>query len=129
MNNTCSCCSGKEYHRCCGLFLEQGKHAKTAEQLMRSRYTAYSLGGYGEYLMNTWLNASDLGLSVLQLNTSESNWSKLDILEKRQKGNEAIVEFKAHYSNDSGKVQTLHERSNFRRINGRWFYVSGEIFD
>jgi SEC-C motif-containing protein len=35
-----------------------------------------------------------------------------------------VVEFRAHYERD-GASGVLHERSNFRRHEGRWVYIDG----
>ena len=128
MAKICPCGSDKKFDRCCGRFLIDNKQAKTAEQLMRSRFTAYALGGYGDYLMSTWHHAESNGLSSALLDVSESKWVKLEVLDKSQKGDNAIVEFKAHHLDTSGQKGLLHERSEFIRINGRWLYVEGEIF-
>jgi SEC-C motif-containing protein len=128
MSDLCPCCSNKLFDRCCGRFLEQGHNAKTAEQLMRSRYTAYALGDHGDYLLNTWLNSESLGLTAGQLSSSEHEWTRLEVLAKSQHGDEAMVEFKAYHRDDSGTELVLHERSRFQRINGCWYYQSGEIF-
>ena len=118
----CPCESGKTYNTCCEP-AHNGSTAFTAEALMRSRYTAYVLG-LEDYLLKTWatetrpaaLNLSDdaqikwLGLHVKRVeNTSEST---------------AIVEFVAHYK-IGGKVERLHEISQFVRVDGCWYYLIG----
>ena len=129
MIELCPCCSGKKYADCCGRFLDSGSNAKTAEQLMRSRFTAYAMGGYGNYLMNTWLNAEAIGLNPALLNVTDGDWYQLEIITKSQTGNTAEVEFKAYYRDTSGSEQVLHERSEFQRIDGRWLYLQGQIFN
>ena len=49
----CSCGSGRAYAECCGRYLDGGEPPATAEQLMRSRYTAYALARE-DYLLATW---------------------------------------------------------------------------
>ena len=127
MSNNCPCCSGKAYNLCCGRFLDQGQFAKTAEQLMRSRYSAFALGGYGEYLLMTWQGAETMGMNSFQLSKREHDWCGLEIVDKSQSGNKAMVEFKAMFRNGTGEMETLHERSQFERVNSHWYYVSGEI--
>lgn len=129
MTISCPCCSGKKFKACCGRFLDSGQHARTAEQLMRSRFTAYALGGYGVYLMGTWLNSETLGLNPALLNVSDGDWYQLEIVRKSQKGDSAEVEFKAYYRDASGTEQVLHERSEFQRIAGQWYYVKGTLFN
>ena len=50
---TCVCGSGKNTTECCLALLEGVDLATSAEQLMRSRYTAYVLGK-DEYLLQSW---------------------------------------------------------------------------
>ena len=127
MVNNCPCCSKKSYVDCCGRFLEHGMTARTAEQLMRSRYSAFTLGGNGKYLLSTWLGADTLGMEAEELSESDVNWVRLEIIDKSQQGDNAIVEFKAYHRDEVNGEQVLHERSSFQRINGCWYYLSGDI--
>ena len=123
----CPCCSEKLFIRCCARFLINKQSAKTPEQLMRSRYSAYALGGYGQYLLDTWhpSTAKDLNASTLSIKIHD--WFKLEILTKSQKGDQANVEFKAYYFSEDGIVRTLHEKSFFQRISGCWLYVGASL--
>ncbi len=94
---------------------------------MRSRYSAYALGNYGDYLLQTWFPASAKGLTVKALSQRTTDWIKLDVLEKSQKGDKGVVEFNAWFIDDNGDKQVLHEKSVFQRTNGRWLYVGGEV--
>ena len=49
----CPCSSGATYDTCCGPLHAGQKAAATAEQLMRSRYSAFALG-LTDYLVETW---------------------------------------------------------------------------
>jgi len=49
----CPCGSGHAYSACCGRFIDQGLLPQTAEQLMRSRYTAFTQANE-PYLLATW---------------------------------------------------------------------------
>lgn len=139
MNNSkfCVCGKAKPYISCCSRFLDFAQHAKTAEQLMRSRYSAYAQGGYGEYLLKTWFPATTKGLTVESLSIRELNWCGLEIISKSQHGDEATVEFKAWYHSDQKdavdyrgqQCEFMHEHSVFTRVAGRWFYVGGKIFN
>lgn len=128
MNKSCICGSGKLFNKCCGRFLNQQQNAKTPEQLMRSRYSAYALGGYGEYLLKTWLPSMAQGLNVIDLSQKSNEWIRLDVLDKSQQGDNGMVEFKAYYLRDDNE-DCMHEKSIFKRIAGQWLYVGGEIAD
>ncbi len=123
----CLCGSGKGFDLCCGRFLKGGEKAKTPEQLMRSRYCAYALGGYGEYLLATWFPATARDLNAVDLSQKHLQWCRLEVLDKSQKGDEGMVEFKAFHLDADGKEQVMHEKSSFTRVAGRWFYVGGEV--
>ncbi len=125
----CPCGSDKTYDRCCGRFISGQEYAKTPEQLMRSRYSAYALGGHGRYLLDTWFPATARGLNEQMLDETEVKWLRLEVLERAQKGDKGSVEFKAYYRDEDapdGQV-ALHERSEFVRIQGRWLYVGGRV--
>jgi len=94
---------------------------------MRSRYTAYALGDHGEYLLATWAAESRKGLTAISLSEKTHEWVKLEILDSSQKGNDGIVEFKAYYKAEDGSLNVLHEKSRFKRIDRRWYYVDGEV--
>jgi len=119
--------SGKPFKKCCERFLSGIANATTTRQLMRSRYTAYALGNYGEYLLATWLPETSKGLTAASLSEKNLEWVKLEILNSRQKGNEGTVEFKAYYKTDDEELNILHEMSSFRRIERRWYYIGGDV--
>lgn len=115
----CPCGSDRLESRCCGPVL-RGAAASTAEDLMRSRYTAYvrhdELHLLASWHPSTRPDAVDFGAE---------EWLGLEILEVVGGGtddDEGIVEFEARVE-DLGEASVLHERSAFRRHRGRWVYV------
>ena len=128
MKNVCVCQSGKLFQQCCDRFLNQQQHAKTPLQLMRSRYSAFALGGYGEYLLATWSPSMISDMSAPELSMRTTDWVGLEIVDKYQKGEQGFVEFKALFKDERGKGSVHHEKSVFERVNGRWLYVCGEVF-
>ena len=118
MIEQCICQSGRRFKQCCGRFLQGDRYAKTPVQLMRSRYSAFALGGYGEYLLATWLPQSAVDYSAAELSMKSTQWTGLEIVSKSQQGNEGSVEFKVSYLNGSEK-KLHHETSIFRRISGK----------
>lgn len=95
---------------------------------MRSRYSAYALGGYGDYLLATWHADYRHSLSAADLSIRSTDWLRLEVMDKSQKGDQGMVEFKAYYLDDTGQQASHHERSTFQRLGGKWFYVSGDVF-
>ena len=128
METPCVCGRKAVFDRCCGRFLAAGQLAKTPEQLMRSRYSAYALGGYGDYLLATWFAATSGVLTVEELSKKMVDWVRLEVLSSKQTGDKATVEFNAYYREpDQLDVQIMHETSVFQRSAGRWFYVGVEV--
>ncbi len=126
---SCICGKPKPFARCCGQFLSGEKYAKTPEQLMRSRFSAYALGGYGEYLISTWFPDSAKGLTVSELSQKTVNWQRLEVILSSQQGDKGTVEFKAWFYklSSSDNMECMHEISDFVRIQSRWFYVGGRV--
>ena len=129
MMNLCVCGSGKSYKRCCGRFLDNAELAKTPVQLMRSRYSAYVLGNYGDYLLQTWFPPTAKGLTASALSARQHQWLRLEILSRAQQGDKGWVAFNAWYRGEDGRERVMHEKSVFQRSGGRWLYVGGEVSD
>ncbi len=121
----CPCGSNKKYIECCGRYLDIGEIAPTAEILMRSRYTAYTLGRE-DYLLTTWCH-STRPASLTLASGPRSKWLGLEVRRHEQPASDhAVVEFIARYKVD-GRAHRLHEISRFVRKTARWFYVDGDI--
>ena len=117
--------NNKNYAECCGRYLDGGEIAPTAEALMRSRYTAYTLLRE-DYLLATW-HASTRPVQLGLVDEVPTKWLGLEVKRHEQHDAEhAIVEFLARYK-VNGRAHRLHETSRFVREDGRWFYVDGEI--
>ncbi len=123
----CPCGTNLSYTACCQPFVELGQQPPTAEALMRSRYTAFTLKN-ADYLLRSWHPST----SPKELDLATSlNWCKLEIVatkEGSENDTQGIVEFKATYMGQ-GKTGTLHEVSRFTLEEGRWFYVAGDVQD
>lgn len=125
----CPCCSGKDFLGCCQPFLE-GDLPKTALQLMRSRYTAYSLGQI-DYIQKTMFGSAAEGFDAAEAKQwAESiRWCGLTIIhsgKQVENTSEDSVEFIARYLVGSA-LHILHEKSQFEKKDGYWFYTSGCI--
>ncbi len=122
----CPCGLGKPYSQCCEPFHQGKNHAETAEQLMRSRYTAY-VKHLDEYLLRTWAESTrPVGMDVEEA----LSWQKLTVLKTkkgRQKDKKGWVTFCAEYQIGLERFK-LVEKSEFKRDdNGHWVYVEGEF--
>ncbi len=122
----CPCGRPKTYTDCCGQIHQNQAKAITAEDLMRSRYTAFVLAN-GDYLMHSHHSSTR---PISEKNeivrwAKSVKWIKLEVLNTTQgssNDNEGTVEFKAYFK--EGFVTTyIHENSYFTKENGNWVYV------
>lgn len=96
---------------------------------MRSRYSAYAAGGYGDYLLATWHPDARVGLNTASLSAKSQDWQSLKIIHTRQEDNWAMVEFEATYVDTKGGELVHHELSRFVRVSGSWYYIDGKVGD
>ena len=128
MQNQCPCGSDLFYPVCCEPIISGKKDAVTARELMRSRYTAFTLAN-ADYLMRSH-SAKTRPMKEhksIEKWAKSVNWMGLTILDTQAgEASDEIgyVEFKALYL-ENGKPEQIHERSLFLRENGKWVYVSG----
>ncbi len=111
---------------CCGPLLSGDAVAQSAEQLMRSRYTAFVLKD-SDYLLASW--HSTTRPAELDLSGDTTQWTGLQVITTTRGGageTAGTVEFIADYR-QGGQAGRLHEVSRFRREAGRWVYVDGDI--
>ena len=121
----CPCTSGADYAACCEPIVTSQQAATTAEQLMRSRYSAYSLGNVD------WIveSQSPEGRQYVDRKATEdwskrSTWHRLDVINVEQgtaSDTEGLVEFKAVYTM-AGEDITHHEIASFRKEDGTWYF-------
>jgi len=126
----CPCNPNKKYVDCCKKAHNDILSVITAEQLMRSRYSAFVLANI-DYLQKS--NYSKTRPSKREkkdtlLWTKSVDWLKLEII-AFTKGSvidiEGTVEFKAFFM-ENGKLNSIHENSNFCKENGHWVYKDGK---
>jgi SEC-C motif domain protein len=120
----CYCGSQLAFTACCEPILN-GSKAETAEQLMRSRYSAFCLQDI-DYLKHSWHPKTcpkDLGSG------DWPHYKSLTII-KTQDGFSSDkvgkVTFEASYL-ENQKQAILRECSRFKRFEGRWVYFDGKI--
>jgi SEC-C motif domain protein len=125
----CPCGSGQAFARCCGPFLG-GAPAPTAVALMRSRYTAYVRGAI-DYLIETHAEETRgrVDRAAIGRWARETRWMGLEIVATERGGEadeEGVVAFVAR-GVSQGAAFAQRERSRFRRVDGRWYYVDGKL--
>ncbi len=131
-NKPCPCGSSKIYQYCCARFIDLQQLPETPEQLMRSRYTAYTQSNIS-YIQQTMRGkpstnfnadaAKDwsrrvkwLGLRIKKISTVTVGTGNVEQI--------GFVEFVASYR-DGKKPIKIHENSEFHRYAGKWYYVDG----
>jgi SEC-C motif-containing protein len=131
MQNNCFCGSNKLFSDCCEPIIKGKTQAITAEQLMRSRYSAYA-SVEPKYLMQTthFSLLKNQNETDIRAWAEENKWQKLEVI-ATQKGqvedSRGEVEFKAYFIDYEGKLQVHHEKSTFLKEAEKWFYSSGII--
>jgi SEC-C motif-containing protein len=110
---------------CCARYLHDFDNtpAPDAGSLMRSRYSAFVLGGE-DYLLATW-HSSNRPADVKV--DDGTKWLGLEV--RRHSvidADHAEVEFVARYRTQ-GRGARIHEVSRFKREAGRWYYVDGDL--
>ncbi|MFZ3229936.1 MAG: YchJ family protein [Pseudobdellovibrio sp.] len=126
----CPCGSSENFDKCCGLFLSGKEFPETAEQLMRSRYTAYTKVDV-DYIKKTLApeSRSDFDPKTTKDWAEQAKWKGLQIV-STEKGTaddkKGVVEFIATFEQE-GVGYDHHEVSQFRKSeSGQWLFVDGD---
>ncbi|GAB1659557.1 YchJ family protein [Mannheimia haemolytica] len=125
----CYCQSGKNYTECCEPFHLKAKIPETAEQLMRSRYSAYTLVNI-PYIVETTVPSQQKSLdqAAMKVWGESTKWAGLEIIKHLANLSKihSQVEFKAFFDTEEGR-QAHHELSLFVKIESRWFFVDPTV--
>jgi SEC-C motif domain protein len=126
----CPCETALTYDLCCRPFIDGTKLPATAEQLMRSRYTAYTRADV-PYLKKTLAPESraDFDAASTKQWAEQSTWKGLKILSTENglsTDKKGVVEFTAVYEAE-GQTIEHHEVSKFRKDeSGQWLFIEGD---
>lgn len=118
----CFCGNQLSFENCCGPLLSGQAQAKTAEQLMRSRYCAAVLANE-DYTLATWHGSTRPAHQ--QMSDGKLKWHRLKVKKIIQGGENDIsgeVIFDAIYK-VNGQAYMHAEHSRFIKENGTWFYL------
>ncbi|MFI0447074.1 YchJ family protein [Actinomadura sp. 6N118] len=120
----CPCGLPASYQDCCGRLHRGEAQAATAEQLMRSRFSAFAVQD-AAYLIKSWHPATRPPSIDFE---PGMRWERLEILDATEGTpfhTKGTVEFRASYSAKGGQAGALHEVSRFVRHDGAWVYLKG----
>jgi len=118
----CPCGSEQTFGACCGAIIAGQRPAATAEELMRSRFTAHVVRDF-RYLHRTYLPTAHRPY-VEETDMPKVAWTRLVIHshDLGPKPNTAYVDFSAYSQGEAGE-EARHEKSEFQRIDGTWFFT------
>lgn len=128
MSELCPCGTGRPYADCCEPFITGKSAPSTAEELMRSRYSAYTKVEIG-YIHDTTHpdHRSDFDEKGTREWAETSRWEGLEIISTLAGGagdEEGKVEFIARYR-DRDVRRSHHELADFRKKDGAWYFTDG----
>ncbi|MBI5193365.1 MAG: YchJ family protein [Nitrospirae bacterium] len=126
----CPCGSNIAYSECCRPLIKADRPALTAEQLMRSRYSAY-VKKEMEYIFTSLHpnHRSDYDEKSTRDWAENAEWHTFEIIDTKKGGPEDIdghVEFVVTFT-EQGIKKEHRELSSFRKQNGTWFFTTGKI--
>lgn len=121
----CPCGNTKPYTQCCEPYIKGKKKAPTPEALMRSRYTAYTLGNL-DYIEQTMRGdaLARFDRKEAESNIKNTEWLKLDVLFSEEEEDKGTVQFIATFR-FGGEEHFMHEISSFEKVDGKWYYTKG----
>lgn len=127
----CPCGSKQGFYDCCWPFISGAELPKTAEQLMRSRYTAFTKGNV-DYIASTMQEAPGASANIQDELAwiHDVKWLGLRVDHTEDGGpddSEGLVQFVARFKDPHGKAHRLGETSLFEKIDGRWVYTGQQI--
>ena len=121
----CPCGSGKSLEECCAPLFDGAREAKTAEELLRARYSAFACHRM-DYVRDTTHPAqlAQFDAAGAEAWSNQSEWTGLEI-RGTEKGGEnddvGYVDFVARYR-QGGIPQEHHEFAEFRKKDGKWYF-------
>ena len=96
----CYCGSGKSYEECCKPIIKNERKAKTAEELMRARYSAYAAKEIDFIMDSTVQNQTgNMPREAVEKWAKKTDWKRLEIVSVEKGGEEDTtgnVVFKAY---------------------------------
>lgn len=124
----CPCGSGRDDSDCCLPVLAREREPETAEELMRSRYTAFARGDV-DWIMESHHpdTVSEIDRDEVETWSTGSEWLGLKIRETDAGGpddDEGVVVFRARYRPQGGQQVEHVERARFLRHEGAWKFHS-----
>lgn len=122
----CPCQTGKRYAECCQPFHLKQTFASTAEQLMRSRYSAYTLVNI-PYIVETTVPSQQklLDQTAMKEWAENTKWVGLSVLNHLPSLSRihSQVEFKAFFDTDEGIQDTTKPLFLFKLMSDGFLWI------
>lgn len=127
---SCPCGTGRPLDQCCAPIIA-GAPAVTAEALMRARYTAFVTKEIGAFLLDTLAaeKRAEFDLREVEMSARDAEGLGFEVRAVEGGGESdetGTVEYLARFR-IRGQIQAHHELASFRREDGRWLYVDGQV--
>ena len=123
----CYCGTDLTFEHCCQPYIVGQRTPAHAEQLMRSRFSAYVIRN-ADYIHHTYAveKRPENVIADIYDFAKSCRFIKLKVLNSEENGDLATVEFSAQYFYQNLFCQ-LNELSRFEKRDDQWFYVDGDI--
>lgn len=125
----CPCGSGLELAKCCQPFIQGKAEPAVAEQLLRARYTAFTLGEV-DYVLSTHHSRTRHEVKREEIDewSKSSKWLGLKIVQSeagKEADTQGTILFCAQYHAE-GKDHDHWEQSYFEKENGKWRFLDAK---
>ena len=126
---SCPCGSELELSQCCLPFIQDKKKPVVAEQLLRARYTAFTLGEV-DYILSTHHSRTlqEVKRQEIEEWSKNSNWLGLKIVQSeagKETDTQGTILFCAQYHSED-KNHDHWEQSYFEKENGEWRFLDAK---
>jgi SEC-C motif-containing protein len=126
----CPCGSEKTLAQCCQPYISGKSKPKTAEALLRARYTAFTLGET-DYIVNTHHTKTrkDVDRKEIESWSKNSKWEGLEILQIEagtESDKEGKIVFHAKYRGPDKKMVDHWEQSLFEKEGNEWRFMDAQ---
>ena len=128
---TCPCGSGTRPDACCLPVIQGKREPKTAEELLRARFTAFTRADV-DYVINTHHpeTRAEIKRDEVEEWAKGSDWVGLQILQQEagtEKDDQGTIAFRALYREkgkpETEKLQEHWEQSYFKKEGGSWRFL------
>lgn len=126
MTSDCPCGNPAVFEECCAPIISKRVKASSAEACMRARYSAFVVGAV-DFIMDSHHpeTVGQVDREEIANWSTQADWHGLKILDSKEEGGEAQVEFVATYADATKKIHHHHELSHFKKMGQDWLFFDG----